>query len=64
MYWVFSYTPVGDFTKVNPFHLEASSFMQSRIWLDKNKLLVPIGGNYNIDSELAWTDHSFASIGK
>lgn len=60
-YWVFSYIPVADIRKINPFHLELAGYMQDKIWIEENKLLVTIGGSNRIEGQYEWFNGKFFS---
>jgi hypothetical protein len=56
--WVYSYHQVDDLSKVNPFHLEMTSYYQSKIWIEKNKIMIPYGSQGLFD-EYVWYEDSF-----
>jgi len=57
--WVFSYTSVSDVTKINPFKLELSELTQEKVSLEKNKMVIPYGGQ-GLFTEYDYTNGHFS----
>ena len=56
--WVYSYHEVDDISKINPFYMEMTASYQSKIWIEKNKILIPYGSQGLFD-EYVWYEDGF-----
>jgi len=56
--WVYSYHKVDDILKINPFHMEMTGLFQDKIWIDKDKIMLPYGSQGLFD-EYVWHEDGF-----
>jgi hypothetical protein len=56
--WIYSYVPVADMSKINPFYLELTTGFQENVYIKKNKLIIPYGSQGLFD-EYAYFDGRF-----
>lgn len=59
MCYIFSYTHVDDYSKINPFNKELDVFIQNEIYLNGNSLQIPIGSSRVISEEYKYVDERF-----
>ncbi|MBC6972775.1 hypothetical protein H9I32_10345 [Bacillus sp. Xin] len=56
--WVYSYHPVDDILKINPFHLEMTDYYQRKIIINKDTISLPYGSQ-GLFNEYVWHKNSF-----
>lgn len=56
--WVYSYHNVDDILKINPFHMEMTGLYQDKIWIDKDKIILPYGSQ-GLFEEYVWHEDGF-----
>jgi hypothetical protein len=57
-FWIYSYTEVADASKFNPFTLELTRYFQSKVRIQDNEVIIPIGSQGLFDA-FYWFQNSF-----